>query len=149
MLKGEKNSWFRDKNPYPAIATASFLAFDVLPLVFISSNTAQVRPTAPFSSIRYHQECVCVCHIKCPVKKATDRLAWDHALSKPSPYYLFMSLTGRGHDTFLCRITCKNTRIWTFFWLDRKQRGWFALFRLAKMKPSVSCCWFQSAFLLA
>ena len=67
----------------------------------------------------------------------------------PSPYYPFMSLTGRGHDTFVCRITCKNARIWTFFWLDRKQYEWFALFRLAKMPPSVSCCWFQSAFLLA
>ena len=67
----------------------------------------------------------------------------------PSPYYPFMSLMGRGHDTFLCRITCKKARIWTFFWLDRKQYGWFALFRLAKMPPSVSCCWFQSAFLLA
>ena len=67
----------------------------------------------------------------------------------PSPYYSFMSLTGRGHDTFLCRITCKKARIWTFFWLDRKQYGWFALFQLAKMPPSVSCCWFQSAVLLA
>ena len=66
----------------------------------------------------------------------------------PSPYYPFMSLTGRGHDTFVCRITCKKAGIWTFFWLDRKQYGWFALFQLAKMPPSVSC-WFQSAFLLA
>ena len=74
-------------------------------------------------------------------------LAWDHALSLLSLYV--WSLTGRGHDTFLCRITCKKARIWTFFWLDRKQYGWFALFRLAKMPPSVSCCWFQSAFLLA
>ena len=32
----------------------------------------------------------------------------------PSRYYPFMSLTGRGHDTFFCRITCKNARIWTF-----------------------------------
>ena len=48
----------------------------------------------------------------------------------PSPYYPFMSL-------------------WTFFWLDRKQYGWCALFRLAKLSTSVSCCWFQSAFLLA
>ena len=63
----------------------------------------------------------------------------------PSPYYPFMSLTRRGHDTFLCRITCKKARIWTFFWLDRKQYGWFALFWLAKMPTSVSC---QSAFLL-
>ena len=31
-----------------------------------------------------------------------------------------MSLTGRGHDTFLCRITCKKARIWTFFWLDQE-----------------------------
>ena len=43
----------------------------------------------------------------------------------------------------------KNARNWTFFWLDRKQYGWFALFWLAKMPLSVSCCWFQSAFLLA
>ena len=28
-----------------------------------------------------------------------------------------------------------------FFWLDRKQYGWFALFQLAKMSPSVSYCW--------
>ena len=35
-----------------------------------------------------------------------------------------------------------------FFWLDRKQYGWFALFPLAKTPPSVSCCWFQSAFCL-
>ena len=69
--------------------------------------------------------------------------------SCPLPSYPFMSLTRRGHDTFLCRITCKKAGIWTFFWLDRKQYGWFALFRLAKMPPSVSCCWFQSAFLLA
>ena len=43
----------------------------------------------------------------------------------------------------------KKARIWTSFLLDRKQYGWFALFRLAKMLPSVSCCWFQSTFLLA
>ena len=47
---------------------------------------------------------------------ASQFLAWDHA----SPYYPFMSLTGRGHDTFLCRITCKKARIWTFFWLDQE-----------------------------
>ena len=46
-------------------------------------------------------------------------------------------------------ITCKKARIWTFFWLDRNQYGWFSLFWLAKMPPSVSCCWFQSAFFLA
>ena len=44
---------------------------------------------------------------------------------------------------------CKKARIWTFFWLGRKQYGWFVLFQLAKMPPSVSCGWFQSAFLLA
>ena len=27
----------------------------------------------------------------------------------PSPYYPFMSLTGRGHDTFLSRIICKKS----------------------------------------
>ena len=73
------------------------------------------------------------------------RIACDHALS----LYLCTLFSGGGHDTFLSQITCKKARIWTFFWLDRKQYGWFALFRLAKMPPSVSCCWFQSAFLLA
>ena len=72
-------------------------------------------------------------------------LACDHALS----LYLCHLFSGGGHDTFLSQITCKKARIWTFFWLDRKQYGWFALFQLAKMPPSVSCCWFQSAFLLA
>ena len=76
---------------------------------------------------------------------ASELLAWDHALSLLS---LYVSHKKRD-DTFLCRITCKKTGIWTFFWLDRKQYGWFALFQLAKMPPSVSCCWFQSAFLLA
>ena len=28
----------------------------------------------------------------------------------PSPYYPFVSLTGRGHDTFLCWITCKKSQ---------------------------------------
>ena len=67
----------------------------------------------------------------------------------PSPYCPFMSLTGREHDTFLCRIACKKARIWTFFWLDQENNmddlrcsDW------PKMPPSVSC-WFQSAFLLA
>ena len=72
-------------------------------------------------------------------------LACDHALS----LYLCNLLLGGGHDIFLLQITCKKAGIWTFFWLDRKQDGWFALFRLAKMLPAVSCCWFQSAFLLA
>ena len=49
-------------------------------------------------------------------------------------------------DIILSQITCKEARIWTSFWLDRKQYGWFAMFRLAKMPPSVSCCWFESAF---
>ena len=26
-----------------------------------------------------------------------------------------LSLTGRGHDTFVCQITCKKAKIWTFF----------------------------------
>ena len=60
--------------------------------------------------------------------------------------YLFL---GGGHDTILSQITWKNTIIWTSFWLDRKQYGWFALFRLARMSLSISCCWFQSTFLLA
>ena len=81
---------------------------------------------------------------------SVDILVWypvacDHALS----LYLCNLFSGRGHDTFLSQITCKKARIWTFFWLDRKQYGWFALFQLAKTPPSVSCCWFQSAFLLA
>ena len=59
-------------------------------------------------------------------------------------------LSRGGHDAFLSQITCKKARIWTFFWLDKKPCGWwFALFRFAKMPPSVTCCWFQSAFLLA
>ena len=57
--------------------------------------------------------------------------------------------SGGGHDTMLSQIACKKARMWTFFWLDRNQYGWFAPFRLAKMPPSVSCCWFQSAFFLA
>ena len=76
--------------------------------------------------------------------KGSELVAWDHALSL-SLYNLF---SGGGHDTFLLQITCKKARIWTFFWLDRKQYRWFALFRLAKTPPSVSC-WFQSALLLA
>ena len=28
----------------------------------------------------------------------------------PSPYYPFVSLTGRGHDTFLFWITCKKSQ---------------------------------------
>ena len=71
-------------------------------------------------------------------------LACDHALS----LYLFHLFSGGERDTFLLQITCKKARIWTFFWLDRKQYEWFAPFRLAKMPPSFSCCWFQSAFLL-
>ena len=72
-------------------------------------------------------------------------VACDHALS----LYVCNLFSGGGHDTFLSQITCKKARIWTFLWLDRKQYGWFALFWLAKTLPSVSCCWFQSAFLLA
>ena len=72
-------------------------------------------------------------------------LTCDHALS----LYLCNLFSGGGHATFLLQITCKKARIWTFFWLDRKQYVWFAPFRLAKMPLSVSCCWFQSAFLLA
>ena len=49
-------------------------------------------------------------------------------------------------DIILSQITCKEARIWTSFWLDKKQYGWFAMFRLAKMPPSVSRCWFESAF---
>ena len=62
--------------------------------------------------------------------------ACDHAL----PLYLCNLFSGGRHDTILSQITCKQARIWTFFWLDRKQYGLFALFRLAKMPPSVSCC---------
>ena len=72
------------------------------------------------------------------------KLACDHTLS----LYLCNLFSGGGHDTILAQIKCKTARIWTLFWLDRKQCGWFALFQLAKMPPSVSC-WFKSAFLLA
>ena len=72
-------------------------------------------------------------------------VTYDHAVS----IYLCNLFSGGGHDTILSQITCKKARIWTSFWLDRKQYGWFALFLLAKMPPSVSCCWFQSAVLLA
>ena len=87
----------------------------------------------------------CYSHQPLSLILAIVTLACDHALS----LYLFNLFSEGGHDTFLSQITCKNARIWTFFWLDRKQYGWFALFRLAKMLPSVSCCWFQSAFLLS
>ena len=63
--------------------------------------------------------------------------------SCPLPFNISVIGSG-GHDTFLLQITCKKARIWTFFWLDRKQYGWFVLFRLAKTPPSVSCCWLQS-----
>ena len=57
----------------------------------------------------------------------------------PSP-----CISGGGHDTFLLQITCKKPESGLFSdWI-----GWFSLFRLAKMPPSVSCCWFQSALLL-
>ena len=72
-------------------------------------------------------------------------LTYDHALS----LYLCNLFSEGGHDTILSQITCKKARIWTSFWLGRKQYGWFALFRVAEMPPSVCCCWFQSAFLLA
>jgi len=72
-------------------------------------------------------------------------IACDHAL-----YLYFCNLfLGGGHDAILSQITCKKAIIWTSFWLDRKQYGWFALFWLAKMSLSISCCRFQSAFLLA
>ena len=47
----------------------------------------------------------------------------------PLPLSLF---SGWVHD--ILQITCKKARIWTFFWLDRKQYGWFALFRWAKRR---------------
>ena len=86
-----------------------------------------------------------IVHLKSCGLKDFSVVTCDHVLS----LYLCNLFSGGGHDTFLSQITCKKARIWTFFWLDRKQYGWFALFRLAKMPPSVSCCWFQSAFLLA
>ena len=71
-------------------------------------------------------------------------IACDHALY----LYLCNLFLGGGHDRILSQITCKKAIIWTSFWLDRKQYGWFALFGLAKMSLSISCCWFQSTFLL-
>ena len=72
-------------------------------------------------------------------------IACDHALY----LYLCNLFLGGGHDTILSQITCKKAIIWTSFWLDRKRYGLFALFRLAKMSLSISCCRFQSAFLLS
>ena len=72
-------------------------------------------------------------------------VACDHALC----LYLCNLFLGGGHDTILSQITCKKALIWTSFWLDRKQYGWFALFGLAKMSLSITCCWFQSTLLLA
>ena len=76
---------------------------------------------------------------------ARKKLPQNHSLS----LYHCNLFSGGGHDTILSQITCEKVRIWTSFWLDRKKYGWFALFRLAKMPPSISCCWFQSASLLA
>ena len=70
------------------------------------------------------------------------RLARDHALS----LYLRNLFSGGWHDTIFSQITCKKGRIWTCFWLDRKQYGWSALFRIAKKPPpsiNISCWWFQ------
>ena len=66
------------------------------------------------------------------------RLACDHAPS----LYLCNLFSGGWHDTIFSQITCKKGRIWTCFWLDRKQYGWSALF-MAKKPPSISCWWFQ------
>ena len=49
---------------------------------------------------------------------------------------------------FFHRSLAKKPESRLFSWLDRKQYGWFALLRLAKTPPSVSCCWFQCAFCL-
>ena len=67
------------------------------------------------------------------------RLACDHAPS----LYLCNLFSGGWHDTIFSQIKCKKGRIWTCFWLDRKQYGWSALFRMAKKPPSISCWWFQ------
>ena len=72
-------------------------------------------------------------------------IACDHALS----LYLCNLFYGGGHDTILSQITCIKARIWISFWLERKLYGWLTLFQLAKMPQSVSCRWFQSAFLFA
>ena len=83
-------------------------------------------------------------HLKSYGLRAFSVVTCDHAVS----LYLYNLFSGGEHDTILSQITCIKARIWTSFWLDRKQYGWFALLRLAKMSPSISCCWFQSAFLL-
>ena len=67
----------------------------------------------------------------------------------PSPFISVICFREEGMIQFFHRSHAKKARIWTSFWLDRKQYGWFALLRLAEMPPSVSCCWFHSAFLLA
>ena len=84
-------------------------------------------------------------HLKSCDLRDFSVVTYYHALS----LYLCNLFSEGGHDTILSQITCKKARIWTSFLLDRKQYGWFALFRLAKMPPSVSCCWLQSAYLPA
>ena len=42
----------------------------------------------------------------------------------PSPFISVICFREEG------TITCKKARIWTFFWSDRNQYGWFALLRL-------------------
>ena len=67
----------------------------------------------------------------------------------PSPFISVICFRDEGMIHFFYRSHAKEPESGLFFWLDRKQYGWFALLRLAKMPPSVSCCWLQSAFLLA
>ena len=98
--------------------------------------------------ITFEQKCTLVCQTWMATLLnwlARKKLPQNHSLSL---YHCNLFLRG-GHDTILSQITCEKARIWTSFWLDRKKYGWFALFRLAKMPPSISCCWFQSASLLA
>ena len=60
----------------------------------------------------------------------------------PSPFISVICFREEGMIHFFYRSHAKQP----FFWLNRKQYGWFALFRWAEMPPSVSCCWFQFAF---
>ena len=98
--------------------------------------------------ITFEQKCTLVCQTWIATLLnwlARKKLPRNHSLS----LYHCNLFSGGGHDTILSQITCEKARIWTSFWLDRKKYGWFALFQLAKMPPSISCCWFQSASLLA
>ena len=66
----------------------------------------------------------------------------------PFPFISVICFREEGMIHFFYRSHAKKPESGLFSdWI--RNYGWFALFRLAKMSPSVSCCRFQSAFLLA